>query len=227
MLKNSVMLLLLLVCWIMHSCRCGNIRDPEEGKRFVSYLVGTYDKYEDVNQAEIVFRAMQHHDELAWSNEKGKFLELMSGLEIKAAEDTEVQVPWERLSLADCAVKRLTRTRVELQDELHMMQAEMSSTHSKIRELRELKQVALPLQRARDGKDESLSRALHSESIALDSTQAGLVDKERIIHELSEHLSSLHGAQRKCVVMQQENLVKPRICKRRHSIVRCMDRNLP
>ena len=63
MLKNSVMLLLLLVCWIMHSCRCGNIRDPEEGKRFVSYLVGMYEKYGDVNQAKIVFRATQHHDE--------------------------------------------------------------------------------------------------------------------------------------------------------------------
>ena len=52
---GNVMLLLLLVCWFMHSCRCGNIKDPEEGKRSVSYLVGTYDKYKDVNQAEIVF----------------------------------------------------------------------------------------------------------------------------------------------------------------------------
>ena len=44
----------------------------------------------------------------------------------------------------------LTRTRVDLQ-------AEMSSTHGKLRELRKLEQTALFL--IRDGKDESLSRA--------------------------------------------------------------------
>ena len=82
-----------------------------------------------------------------------------------------------------------------MQDELHMMQAEMSSTHSKVRELRELKQVALPLQKARNGKDESLPPTLHANSIALDNAQAGLADKGRIIQEWFEQLPNLQGTQ--------------------------------
>ena len=101
-----------------------------------------------------------------------------------------------------------SKTRVDMQDELYKMQSMMSSTQGRLRDWWELEQAALSLRKARDGKDDSLFRAVHAKSITLDKAQAGWVDKERIIHELSRQLSSLHGAQQQYVLMRQESSSK-------------------
>ncbi|MCO5601577.1 hypothetical protein L7F22_055700 [Adiantum nelumboides] len=62
--------------------------------------------------------------------------------------------------------------------------------------LRELEHTDLSLQKAKEGKDESLSPAL---------VQVELADKERIILEWSEQIPSLHGTQQQWVLMQQES----------------------
>ncbi|MCO5558462.1 hypothetical protein L7F22_012045 [Adiantum nelumboides] len=127
-----------------------------------------------------------------WNKEKERLLNLTSDYEMKSlATEEEVQLLHERLSAADCAVDQLTKIRVSLHDEILQTQSEMEH--------------AAPLiQKVEEGEIGSMSAALHAKTIALENAEASLVDKERIIHELSGQLCSLQDVQEQHALMQQE-----------------------